>query len=83
MLHRATPIAFDRAMGNGRTKPALLVCETQAGEEVEVVAKFSANCDQGVTNLAREAVAACLAADLACRSRRPGCSTSRPPGPPA
>jgi hypothetical protein len=64
MLPRATPIAFDRAMGNGRTKPALLVCETQAGEEVEVVAKFSANCDQGVTNLAREVIAACLAGDL-------------------
>ena len=64
MILRATPIAFDRAMGNGRTKPALLVCETQAGEEVEVVAKFSANCDQGVTNLAREVIAACLAGDL-------------------
>jgi len=33
--------------------------------KVEVIAKFSANCDQGVTNLAREAVAACLATDLA------------------
>lgn len=64
MLPRATPIAFDRAMGNGRTKPALLVCETPAGEEVEVVAKFSAYCDQGVTNLAREVIAACLAGDL-------------------
>ena len=64
MLPRATPTAFDRAMGNGRTKPALLVCETQAGEEVEVVAKFSANCDQGVTNLAREVIGACLAGDL-------------------
>jgi HipA-like kinase len=64
MLPRATPTAFDRAMGNGRTKPALLICETQAGEEVEVVAKFSANCDQGVINLAREVIAACLAGDL-------------------
>ena len=64
MLQRATPIAFDRAMGNGRTKPVLLVCETQAGEEIEVVAKFSANCDQGVTNLAREVIAAGLAGDL-------------------
>lgn len=64
MLPRATPIAFDRPMGNGRTKPALLICETPAGEEVEVVAKFSAYCDQGVTNLAREVIAACLAGDL-------------------
>jgi len=51
-------------MGNGRTKPALLICEIQSGDEVEVVAKFSANCDQGVTNLAREVIAACLAGDL-------------------
>jgi len=64
MLPHAIPSAFDRAMGNGRTKPALLVCETQTGEKVDVVAKFSANCDQGVTNLAREVIAACLAGDL-------------------
>ena len=64
MLPRAIPTAFDRAMGNGRTKPALLVCENEAGEEVELVTKFSANCDEGVTNLAREVIAACLAADL-------------------
>jgi hypothetical protein len=64
MLSRATPVVFDRAMGNGRTKPALLACETQAGEDVEVVAKFSANCDQGVINLAREVIAASLAGDL-------------------
>ena len=51
-------------MANGRTKPAIVACETDAGDVVDVVAKFSANCDQGVTNLAREVIAACLAGDL-------------------
>jgi hypothetical protein len=64
MLQRITPVAFHRAMRSGRTRPAFLVCETTSGEEVEVVAKFSATCDQRVTNLAREAIAACLAGDL-------------------
>lgn len=63
MLDRATPIEFSRTTTNGRTRPAIVVCETAAGDQIDVVAKFSASCDQGVVNLAREAVAACLAAD--------------------
>jgi hypothetical protein len=64
MLQRITPVEFSRLAKSGRTRPAFLVCEAPSGDEVEVVAKFSATCDQGVTNLAREAIAACLAGDL-------------------
>ena len=64
MLDRATPIEFSRTTTNGRTRPAIVVCETAAGDQIDVVAKFSASCDHGVVNLAREVVAACLAADL-------------------
>jgi hypothetical protein len=64
MLDHATPIQFDRATTSGRTHPAIVVCETTKGEQIDVVAKFSASCDQGVINLARETIAACLAADL-------------------
>lgn len=64
MLDRATPIEFSRTTTNGRTRPAIVVCETAAGDQIDVVAKFSASCDQGVINLAREAIVACLAADL-------------------
>jgi hypothetical protein len=64
MLDRATVVEFDRMISNGRTRPAIVVCKTTEGDEIDVVAKFSASCDQGVTNLARETIAACLAADL-------------------
>ena len=48
----------------GRTGPILSACEADGEEEVEVFVKLSAGCDQGVVNLAREAIAASLAADL-------------------
>jgi len=64
VLTRLTPIEFNKPTGSGRTRPAIVTCETPEGDIVEVVAKFSAGCDLGVTSLAREVVAACLAADL-------------------
>lgn len=64
MLDRATPIEFSRTTTSGRTRPAIVVCETATGDQIDIVAKFSASCDQGVVNLAREALAGCLAADL-------------------
>jgi hypothetical protein len=65
VLTRLSALEFVRPMGSGRTQPALIVCETPAGDAVEVVAKFSEACDQGVASLAREVIAACLAGDLA------------------
>lgn len=64
MIPRAVLTRIDRTAIQGRTGPVLAACETDAGEEVEVFLKLSAGCDQKVVNLAREAVAACLAADL-------------------
>ena len=64
MLDHATPIEFRRRTKSGRTRPAIVVCETVDGKEVEAIAKFSASCDEGVVNLAREAIGACLAGDL-------------------
>lgn len=64
MLTRLSPIQFDRPTTSGRTRPSIVTCETPAGDTVEVVAKFSGGCDEGVTNLAREVIAACLAGDL-------------------
>lgn len=48
----------------GRTSPSVLTCELDDGSFVEVVAKFSAGCEQGCVHLAREVIAAPLAADL-------------------
>ncbi|MCS6920971.1 MAG: hypothetical protein NZM07_03450 [Elioraea sp.] len=64
VLRRVVATQFDRPASTGRTRPLFLTCRDAAGEEVEVIAKLSARCDQGVVNLAREVIAACLAADL-------------------
>lgn len=64
VLRRVVATQFDRPARTGRTRPLFLTCRDAAGEEVEVIAKLSARCDQGVVNLTREAIAACLAADL-------------------
>ncbi len=64
MLERVTAQEYVRPSRNGRTRPLLLVCTNAAGDEVELYAKVSARCDEGAVNLAREAIAACLAGDL-------------------
>ena len=64
MITRLSPIEFHRAVSTGKTRPSLLICETIDGQTVEVIAKFSAGCEQGATSLAREVIAAGLAADL-------------------
>ncbi|MFG1421725.1 HipA family kinase [Roseixanthobacter liquoris] len=64
VLRKAYPVQFDRGTSSGRTAPSIVTCELDDGAVVEVVAKFSANCDEGNVSLAMEVVAACLAADL-------------------
>lgn len=64
MIQNVTAVEFVRAATNGRTGPLIMVCETGEGEHVELFCKFSAGCDETVSNLAREAIAVCLAADL-------------------
>lgn len=53
-----------RPMKTGKTGPALIICQRQNGEEIEVVTKYSAGCEQKETSLAAEVIGACLAADL-------------------
>jgi hypothetical protein len=64
MISRATLVRYDRATVQGRTGPIWAACDCGEEYEVEAVVKLSAGCDQAVVNLAREAIAACLAADL-------------------
>lgn len=64
MIERLMPLQFDKLAGSGRTGPAFVTCEDEAGEVVEVVVKLSARCDLGTTSLAIEVLSACLAADL-------------------
>jgi len=64
MLDSVIAIRFDRRMSSGKTKPSLLACIKPDGEEVELIAKFSAGTERGSMALAVEGIAAMLAADL-------------------
>jgi len=64
LISRVVATEFMRPMLNGKTGPTLIVCQKQNGEEVEVVTKCSAGCEQKETSLATEVIGACLAADL-------------------
>jgi hypothetical protein len=64
MLDLVIATRFDRRVGSGKTWPCLLSCTKADGDEVEVVAKFSAGCERQVGGLVAEAIAAMLAADL-------------------
>lgn len=64
MLNPVTAIRFHKPMGVGKTAPALIFCARDEGGEIELVVKFAAGCEAGVSALIRETVAALLAADL-------------------
>ena len=64
MLDSVIAVRFDRRMGNGKTWPCLVSGLKPDGDEMEVVAKFSAGCERQVGGLVAEAIAAMLAADL-------------------
>lgn len=64
MIRRLSATRLDRQAETGRTCPAFIVCEDDAGDETEVVVKVSSGCDLGVTSLAIELFAACVAARL-------------------
>ena len=64
MLSRVTASEIIREASSGRTKPVLMHCEIDSDIAIEVFCKLSTGCFEGVTSLAREVVAACLALDL-------------------
>jgi hypothetical protein len=64
VLDRVTADEVIRRATSGRTGPLLVLCEADTDTPVELFCKLSAGCDEGVTSLAREVVAACLARDL-------------------
>jgi hypothetical protein len=64
LLTRVAAIEFIRVAGRGKTEPLFLTCEKLDGSNVEVAAKLLDGCDEKQVSLAREAIGACLAADL-------------------
>jgi hypothetical protein len=63
VISRIVPTEFVRLIGNGKTRPALLVSEHDGGA-IEVVGKLAAGCEQAETSLAMEVISALLAGDL-------------------
>lgn len=70
MIDRAVLSRIDRPATQGRTRPIPAAIETVGGE-VDVHVKLSAGCGNSVIPLAREVIAACLAADLGLPVPRP------------
>lgn len=64
MLDRVSADEVMRRANAGRTRPILMRCAADSDTPIELFCKLSAGCDEGVTSLAREIVAACLARDL-------------------
>ena len=64
MLERIAVDEVIRPATSGRTGVLLMSCGTDTNSPVELFCKLSAGCEEGVTNLAREVVAACLAKDV-------------------
>lgn len=65
MLNTVVATRFVRPMGKGQTKPNLIACEDDDGNEVELVVKCSSGCVLlKEKSLAYESIAAMLAADL-------------------
>jgi hypothetical protein len=64
MLTRVTAIEHHSVITSGKSRPSRIVGERPDGTTVELVAKFSAGCEEREASLAREVIAACLAADL-------------------
>ena len=64
MLRSVIATRFIKRMGNGRTWPCLIECEDDVGNTFELVVKYSEKLFSREKNLACEAIAAMLAADL-------------------
>lgn len=64
MLNQVIATRFIKRMSSGRTLPCLLECEDEEGNTVELVVKCSHQLMEKEKNLAFEAIAAMLAADL-------------------
>ena len=64
MIERATMLGIYRDAQRGRTRPVLAQCARADGTIVDLFCKLSVGCEEGVIHLAKEAVAAGLAADL-------------------
>jgi hypothetical protein len=71
MLETLTAFRFEKEMTSGRTRPCLLTCVDNAGNEIEVVAKLKGNAHANPSGLLCEAFTALLALDLELPVQKP------------
>ncbi len=71
MIPRVQAVTFLRPMGSGRTKPCLMVCETDEADQEEVVVKLRAGIETNEMGSTSELVASLLANDLGLRVPSP------------
>jgi hypothetical protein len=64
MLDVLRAVRFDRRLGAGKTKPALIAAADDSGRELDVVVKFGHRMERGEVGLVAEAIAAMFARDL-------------------
>ena len=64
MLDRLPLEDVIRQAKSGRTRPLIVACDRGGGQSVELLCKISEGCEDGVVGLAKEVVAACVAAQL-------------------
>jgi hypothetical protein len=64
MIPRVRAVTFLRPMASGRTKPCLMVCEDEEGNQEEVVVKLRAGIETREMGSTSEVIASLLAADL-------------------
>ncbi len=64
MIRHLKAVAFLRAMGSGRTRPCLMLCEDNEANQHEIIVKLKAGMELRETGLICELVASLLASDL-------------------
>ena len=71
MTSLVTATRFSKVMGSGRTQPCLMVCEDDAGDEIEVVVKLRKHPQILPGGFVAEAMASFLASDLGLPVQQP------------
>ncbi len=72
MITRVRAVSFIKVMSHGRTKPCLMLCEDQQGNQEEVVVKLRAGVEVKEAGLVSELMAAQFASDLDLPVPKPG-----------
>ena len=71
MLFKLTAVGFQGRMRTGKTRPLLLACANDEGNELDVVVKLSHHMERKVVGLIAETIASMFARDLGLQTPDP------------